>query len=175
MDLESGSCHATFYATGSQYSRMCGRVIGYQIGSTDAFGGNAVGDSIDSYYVYGVSVTHGTPWGHIWTLAAGFTEGEYISQGFDCPCVNSSIPGNVFPPSFVGNNYYCESGSPLCSTTLSGMASSVRVSVAAMENLLHGSVWSYQTTDDIEVRICMGQPSYDDVAIELLELYIQYD
>ena len=29
--------------------------------------------------------------------------------------------------------------------TLSGMASSVRVSVAAMENLLHGSVWSYQT------------------------------
>ena len=29
--------------------------------------------------------------------------------------------------------------------THSGMASSVKVSVAAMESLLHGSVWSYQT------------------------------
>ena len=27
----------------------------------------------------------------------------------------------------------------------SGMASSVKASVAAMENLLHGSVWTYQT------------------------------
>ena len=29
--------------------------------------------------------------------------------------------------------------------TLSGMAISVKASVAAMENLLHGSVWTYQT------------------------------
>ena len=28
--------------------------------------------------------------------------------------------------------------------TLSGMASSVKASVAVMENLLHGSVWTYQ-------------------------------
>ena len=36
--------------------------------------------------------------------------------------------------------------------TLSGMASSVRVSVAAMENLLHGSVWSYQTQQLMTLR-----------------------
>jgi hypothetical protein len=31
-----GNCSATFYvATGHQYSRVCGRVIGYQIGGTD--------------------------------------------------------------------------------------------------------------------------------------------
>ena len=147
----SPSCSGIFYATNHRYSRVCGRVIGYQIGTTDAFGLLAAGHTIDSYYVYGVSVTHGAPRSHIWTLAAGFSEGEYITQGWDCPCVDPSIPGNVFPPSFVGNNYYCESGNrnPIDvntrSLTLSGMASSVRVSVAAMENLLHGSVWSYQT------------------------------
>ena len=29
------------------------------------------------------------------------------------------------------------------------------------------------TTDDIEVRICIPQANYDDVVIELLEIYIQ--
>ena len=31
-----GSCPATYYATNLQYSRVCGRVIGYQYGSPDA-------------------------------------------------------------------------------------------------------------------------------------------
>ena len=107
------SCPATFYATSRQYSRVCGRVIGHQIGGTDAFGHLAVGDSIDSYYVYGVSVTHGAPRNHIWTLAASITDGaKFIRLGWECPCVDPSHPGNVFPPSFVGNNYYCESGNP---------------------------------------------------------------
>ena len=81
----SGSCHAAFYTTSRQYSRVCGRVIGYQIGSTDAFGHLARGQTIDSYYVYGVSVTHGTPWNHIWTLASGVSEGDYIHKQNNCP------------------------------------------------------------------------------------------
>ena len=32
------SCPAVIYATSRQYSRVCGRAIGYQIGSPDAFG-----------------------------------------------------------------------------------------------------------------------------------------
>ena len=38
----SGSCLATLYPTGRQYSRVCGRVIGYQYGSTEAFDHYAV-------------------------------------------------------------------------------------------------------------------------------------
>ena len=148
-EISNGSCPATFYATSRQYSRVCGRAIGYQYGTPDAFGLHAAGHMIDSYYVYGVSVTHGTPRNHIWTLAAGLSEGGF-SQQYNCPCSNSSHPDNVFPPSFVGNNYYCESGNPtdtilFTPLMLSGMASNVKVSVAAMENLLHGSVWSYPT------------------------------
>ena len=48
----SGSCAATLYATNRQYSRVCGRAIGYQIGTPDAFGYDAQGQTIDSYYVH---------------------------------------------------------------------------------------------------------------------------
>ena len=54
----------------------------------------------------------------------------------------------VPPPSFVGDNYLCESGNPgevvlrklFTETIQSGMESSVKGSAIAMENLLHGSV-----------------------------------
>ena len=62
----SGSCPGIGYATGRQYSRVCGRVIGYQLGSTDAFGFQTI-RQLDTYYVFGVSITHGIPRNHIWT------------------------------------------------------------------------------------------------------------
>ena len=49
-----------------QYSRVCGRVIGYQFGSTDAFRSRLT--NIDQVaYVDGISITHGSPCNHIWT------------------------------------------------------------------------------------------------------------
>ena len=51
-----------------QYTQVCGRVRGYQKGSTDAFYGPQ-GPSIDGPYVDGVSITRGSPRQHIWTFA----------------------------------------------------------------------------------------------------------
>ena len=108
------TCIATSYPTSHQYSRVCGRAIGYQIGSPDAFDHQATAQ-LDSYYVYGVSITHGaTPRNHIWTYAAGLSEGGSSGQSSNCPCSNPSHHSNVYPPSFVGDNYYCESGNPTC-------------------------------------------------------------
>ena len=80
----------TFYPTGRQYSKVCGRVIAYQFCSPGAFNIphlNPQPHSIDENYVEGVSITHGQPRSHIWTLAAGVTEGTYRSgPGPDCPC-----------------------------------------------------------------------------------------
>ena len=185
-ESSSGSCHATFYRTSRQYSRVCGRVIGYQIGSPDAFASRAVGQTIDSYYVYGVSVTHGEPRNHIWTLAVGLTEGRYPSQQYNCPCSKPGDPNNISPPSFVGNNYYCESGNPADTVIFSNLYST--------DPLWDGHQCEGQccsdgksppwfsvdlpnpTIDNIEVRICMGQrSSHDDATIQLLELYVQYD
>ena len=53
--------------------------IGYQIGSPDAFAtGLQTVSPLDSYYVHGISITHGTPRNHIWTYAAGLSEGAYF-------------------------------------------------------------------------------------------------
>ena len=51
-ESSSPSCSGTFYPTSRQYSRVCERAIGYQIGSTDAFGDRAIGQTINSYYVW---------------------------------------------------------------------------------------------------------------------------
>ena len=178
----SASCHGTVYATSRQYSRVCGKVIGYQYGGTDGFGNGAFGQTIDSYYVYGVSVTHGTPRNHIWTFAAGVSEGEYtLHVAFNCPCSNNG-PHDSFLPSFIGDNYYCESGNPASTFDVYHLYSN--------DPLWDGQQCEYQccsngksppwfsaelpnpTTDDIEVRICIGQPSYDDIVIQLIELYV---
>ena len=61
-------CHGTFYPTGHAYTKVCGRVIGYQVGQTDAFASHR---TIDQAYVDGVSITRGSPRTHVWTLTAG--------------------------------------------------------------------------------------------------------
>ena len=65
--------------------------------------------SLSGNYVDGVSIIHGTPPTHIWTYAAG---ASVSNSKYGCPC--NTEPG-VQPPTFVGSDYYCETG-----TTQSG-------------------------------------------------------
>ena len=93
--------------------KVCGKVIGYQVSSPDAFAVNPLSSSVDDVYVNGISVTHGAhPRKHIWTFAAGVTEGPMNSfhPSGDCPCVQHNQVYSA--PTFIGNNYYCESGNP---------------------------------------------------------------
>jgi hypothetical protein len=92
---------------GRPYSKVCGNVIGYQIGSTLVFANRQ--SLIDTGYVNGVSITYGSPRTHIWTYAAGLSD-QLIQFGeiFSCPCVVAGTPFSPqTPPSFIGNNYYC--------------------------------------------------------------------
>ena len=180
----SGSCHGTFYSTGRQYSKVCGRAIGYQIGGTDAFSSGAAGQTIDSYYVYGISVTHGQPRNHIWTLASGISEGGHVHQRLNCPCSNPSSSANVYPPSFVGDNYYCESGNPTSTFSYNQLFSGdplwdgQQCEGECCSNGKSPPWFSVElpnsTANAIEVRICIGEASHrDDVALEILEIYVQ--
>uniref|UniRef100_A0A1X7TGF5 Fibrinogen C-terminal domain-containing protein n=1 Tax=Amphimedon queenslandica TaxID=400682 RepID=A0A1X7TGF5_AMPQE len=54
-----------FPSNGISYSQVCGRVVGYQRGTTDASNNNNIND-INSYYIDGVSITHGSPRQHVW-------------------------------------------------------------------------------------------------------------
>ena len=97
-----------FTVSGGDYTRVCGKIIGYQHSVTDAFEAYHIGrvTTIDGAYVCGVSLTHGSPRQHIWTFAAGRSETGYTVADA-CPC-DATI--NIAIPPFVGGDYFCESG-----------------------------------------------------------------
>ena len=179
------SCSSTSFSTnGISYQRVCGRARGYQQGYTLAFYGSRPGYSrtIDEDYVSGLSITYGSnPRQHIWTFATGFSETYNGSNCCACPC--SVYQGNN-PPSFVSNNYYCESGSVnypsggvyYFNDTLWDGAGCTGGS-SCCDNTTQP--WFYRqldhtTQDDIEARICAVGPFYSrSTLIDQLELYIQ--
>ena len=166
------SCEGLTYSTGSeQYDQVCGRIIGYQLRTPDAFRGSS--RSIDSTYLDGVSVTYGSPRQHIWSFAGGLDEDSSVQPYYSCPCVTGSTNGNEIP-SFVGQNYFCETGSnsdPLWDGQDCGSTSSCCT--------FNSPPWfnvqlSSPTSDDIEVRICGDQSIRDeDTPIQLMELYVK--
>ena len=179
------SCSGEYFSTGSlQYSKVCGRVIGYQNGSTDSFNKGSP-HSIDEPYVDGVSVTHGVPRVHIWTFSAGATESRYFFYPSDCPC---AYPGGNYgtrAPSFVGDNYFCESGNPGVGLQFGGVIFDADPvwdgEMCEGECCSNGKSPPWfsvtlpnPTYDDIEVRICGDEDTRnEDTPIQLLEMYIQ--
>ena len=173
----SGGCTGTLYSTaGRQYSKVCGRATGYQVSSPDGFFIN----SIDQSYVDGVSVTYGNPRNHIWTFGVGVTENSALHRPNNCPCWDSSAKQ---PPSFVGNNYFCESGNPSSNFQSGFLYSSDKLwdgqQCSDEGSCCTGPPWfsmelPSSSTDDIEVRICGNEGTdNEDTPIELMEIYIQ--
>jgi hypothetical protein len=175
----TGICHGTFYSAGGRtFTKVCGRVIGYQVGHPDAFRSF---QSINSVYVEGVSITYGSPRAHIWTYAADTSE---TSSDTTCPCDTGSSSN---PPLFVGNNYYCESGNqnrnapnhflyaddPLWDGKQCGIAEGTCCSdIDGRSPPWFSVTLNNPTNDSIEVRICASVGTREDTPIELLEIYI---
>ena len=184
------TCDSAFFsAQGLNYSRVCGRILAYQKGSPEAFHGSSVAGrtSIDSAYVDGVSLTHG-PVGarqHIWTFAAAKYEdcSEY-SGDENCYCTNIRRGGPRQLPSFMGDNYFCDTASE-SSNDIKVFYSGDPLWDGAGCGYYNGCCefknppWFYSSLpqaseDDVEVRLCFSSPSYDeDTIIYLMELYVQ--
>ena len=176
LAASTASCPGTFYSASSMYQRVCGRVIGYQDSSPDGFN---TPRTINDAYIDGVSITYGQPRNHIWSYVAGVTERSSIHIISNCPC--STVAGTG-AQSFVGDNYYCESGNPTdtyrsfriadklwdgkqCEGTCCTDPKSPPWFSVHLPNL---------TTENIEVRICGDEASEnEDTPIELLEIYVQ--
>ena len=181
----SGSCDSvTFSTNGITYSQVCGRVIGYQYGSPavldDPLGGDV---PIDTSYVDGISITHGSPRQHIWTLMNGVSEINSGTDNLNCPCNTGNA---VSVPSFVGNDYFCESGNPLSGWINDqfypddplwdgegcGGDEGPCCNVPGIP-WLH-KVFNSPTTDNVELRVCANQNTNDeDVPIGVYEIYIK--
>ena len=185
----SRTCDPVFFpVSGGPYSQVCGRIRAYQWGLPDAFHGyNRNGQTtIDSAYVSGVAVMHGSPQQHIWTFANGAFENTTQYPTSNCPC---DISGIIPIPPFVGEDYFCESG-----YVYPGYRN------GTAENSFHSNdtLWDGEdchststccpfhnppyftktlnqtTTDDLELRMCLIDPiRYDNIAVELVELYVK--
>ena len=172
----NGSCPSTTYSTNHQYRKVCGRAIGYQFMTPDAFDTEQSDMSINGFYVDGVSITHGSPRNHIWSYAAGVNENR-PNVAFVCPCSSQDA---AQPPSFVGDNYYCESSTPQAKLTTSdklwdGEQCVNEGTCCTTKSPPWFSVeLTNPTTDDIEIRICGSEGTdNEDTPIELLEVYVQ--
>ena len=107
-----GCVHTTFPVHGVRYSKVCGRVNAYQYFSPNAFWPYYTNRAltIDSAYVDGVSLTHGQyPRQHIWTFAAALD--EIRSQSSTCPCSKTTTTYTGAVPPFIGQDYFCDTGS----------------------------------------------------------------
>ena len=183
----SGCVSETFSSGESEYNRVCGRAIAYQNGSTDAFGRfvNGFIPTLNNAYVDGLSITYGANRTHIWTFAAGNSEVRPASSNrvqFACYCGDNS--NGTRPPSFVGNNFFCESA----------VNSDIDIEAVFYSsdplwdgmNCPNSNCCDFNsppwfvvdlptsTTDDIEARICCDEGTMNEnIAIQLLEIFIQ--
>ena len=185
MNTDSPGCSSTvFPVQGIQYSQVCGKIIGYQQRTPDAFYPYNHGQTtIDSYYVDGISVTHGSsPRKHIWTFAAAVHEYNSGWQSV-CPCTNTRNSQHATIPSFVGHDYFCDTGSenhfqyifygddPLWDGEGCG-----QFNTCCSWN---SPPWflkklSSPTSDDIEMRLCAdSNRDNEDITVEMLEIYVQ--
>ena len=154
------------YPVPTSYSRVCGRAIGHGLNTPDAFEDS--NNDIDGSYVDGISVTYGSPRQHIWTFAAGHGP---VFNGYRCPCDNQDRSQAPLPPSFVGNNYYCDGDyngalwdGTGCTTECCRFNSPPWFSVSL----------SSPTSDSIEIRTCHNQHANDErVHVSFFEFYVQ--
>ena len=174
----AGCVSVQFPSNGISYSQICGRVTGYQYQSPDAVSESV--NNINSYYVDGVSITRGSPRQHVWTLYAAVFSDRSISINV-CPCA-----GGTSPQSFVGNNYFCESGNnastysdilytsdPLWDGQDCDFLESSCCNVPGIP-WFHRDYGSTTTTDYIELRVCGDEgTSNEDSPVGFYEIYIK--
>ena len=184
----TSSCNsAIFPANGQTYSHVCGRVIAYQRGSTNAFEPSQ--RNLNNAYIDGISLTHGVHGSrqHIWSFVSALYEQDpNYGTSYTCACTNINYIWSYSTPSFVGNDYFCDTGNPG-----PGFRSSI---FYYPDNPLwdgegcgptntccdfNNPPWFCKTlpqptSDDIELRICGDQStSNEDVIISLVDINVQ--
>ena len=180
---------------GKEYSKVCGRIRAYKYGLPDAFfQGVQFGQTINDRYLSGISITHGgtfndpsDPPTHIWSFAAGRTQSPTSTfMNRQCPCGIGPDP-----PDFVGEDYFCESSIEVDDT--SDIFTQLSTTFYFRNVLWDGEGCGAEseccsrikhpyfvkqleasTKDDIDLRLCLSDlPEEENIAIELIELYVQ--
>ena len=163
------SCVSTFSDDViTAYNRVCGRLYGDAINTPDAFFRHIRGhETVEDNYLDGVSITHGVSGSrtHIWTLGAGHPR--------RCPCDNNNHNYAPFPPTEVGENYFCSTYDRI-NTLWEGEGCAIDNPCCSFHNPPYFSIQLPEpTTDRIEVRICNDQSQKDErVLVHFAEIYV---
>lgn len=174
------TCQSANFSTNSlSYSRVCGKIKGYQRGRTAAF--SSMGDSsIDSAFLDGVLIARGSPRQHVWSFASGYSSSAGTGD-FNCICSIHGDQSVSRPPEFVGDNNFCESGTdqePTVNTfynlnPLWDAEGCPEGSQCCSKGPYFSANLPEATCDPLEVRICVQNPSLVNIGVSIIELYVK--
>ena len=179
-NASSSSCYSAMFPTrGIQYSQVCGRIIGYQVGQPGAFVASA------NHYVDGLSLTYGNPQRHIWSFANALDEYQHYYR-HKCPCTNVIEQRPINIPVFIGDDYFCETGVPPGQQWSSGkfyaddpLWDGQGCGPTSTCCTFNNPPWfckqlPQSTNADLEARLCSRDSShYENTPIELIEIYVK--
>ena len=176
---DSGCTSVNYPTHGIAYNEVCGRVIGYQQGSTDG----VRGESIDGPFLDGVTLSYRNRQ-HIWSFISALHEGNEYSHA-TCYCANRNHRGSS-PPSFVGQDYFCDTGNlqygganrltqfyddPLWDGAGCGPTNECCA--------FHNPPWFYKSLSsniksNIEMRVCRDEAAdNEDILLEKVNIYVR--
>ena len=141
-------------------------------------------DSLNPYGD-GLTLTRGSSASHIWSFISGWFSGTSVDDVYmhtRCPC----DPGNTYtPPSFVGNDYFCDSVVPADVYLSNPYQFYPNNSLWDGQDLLNpcyalnNPPWFFKTlnestTDDITAHLCLlFEEQRATIVLEQLEIYVK--
>ncbi len=173
-------CVSIFYPHNRPIKRLYGRVHGYHSGTLD-IEDDQFNRGIDGTYIDGISLTYGqSPRRHIWSFIS------YLSAAFpNCPCSTNAVRTT---PGYIGENYFCESGTSAAvvdpavtfvdDPVWDGQnCESTQDPGCCTRGYRDNGEWFYREfevpfVDDVELRLCTDEPrSNEEIALVLAEIY----
>ena len=189
---DEGGCSSVYYPSPVSYTKVCGQVRGYQYGSPDGTAPNLGLEpirnrTIDELYVDGVSITFDVnPHKHIWTYTGSLYEQVSGATSHVCLC-HAQYDHHFLPPTFVGNDFYCESGNPVLniwygSTLYSndplwdGKQCSVQEAPCCNSTSMpwFTKALNEESSSPIEIRLCHNEQFYnEDIPVDIIEILVK--
>ena len=172
------TCSSDVFPVYINYTKVCGKIIGYQIGTVDAFSTRFT-RGLD-----GVKLSHRNPSENIWTFAAAFAD-NYMTEHRDslCPCINRSDSMIPDPPTEIGSNYFCDTGTRCNQEIITFFKNDSLWDGAGCEGSstccsFNNPPWFYReltaSTDDIEMNLCTDEPpDNESLGLQVVEIYVQ--
>ena len=172
---EAGCTSTTVKVYGS-YSKICGKIIGYQVGTPDGLNLKINNGTID-----GIFLTRGFYRRHIWAFIASTSTPGVVEHS--CPCLFGGKYTQSNATLSIGRDYFCDTAGDKM----------LQVSHFFTKPLWDGSGCTGKnrcctfnsppwflvelpepTSDYVELRICRSQHRGDeDIAIQLIDIYVQ--